>query len=510
MPESAHAGDPPPLPDTASKTQIRRLGRDALLYGLPTILSGVASFVMLPVYTKYLTPADYGLLSLLDLSLEIALLIFSAGATAGLMRFYFKTQDPVERNRVLFTAWATATALYVLGSLLIFSAAPLIWAHALSGAGSLAMVRLAAINFTVTSLTLVPLQMLAIEQRALASAVIMTIRLLLQVGLNVLFVVGLHAGPMGFLWSTFWSSVTLGLFMTLLLIRRTGFAWSWTAFHDLRRFSLPIQLSKAGTFFLAFGDRFFLEKFHGLASVGLYGLAYQFGFLLYSTLATPFFQAWTPQRFQMVHEDREVRDRIFNRGFLYGDVAVVAGAVGISLFIRPVLAILTTSDFHGAAIFVPIIVLAYVFQAWAIAVDFGIEVTEKTKYTSISTWISVAVIGVLYLILIPPFAGMGAAVATLIAMFVRFAVTLHFAQRLWPVTYQWGPHVRMIAGGAVVTIAALLVPVAGTLPLLAVAAALFLVYALWVWVGVLHRDDRAALLVLVRSPRSFPALLRAG
>ncbi len=211
----------------------------------------------------------------------------------------------------------------------------------------------------------------------------------------------------------------------------------------------------------------------------------------------------------MVNEKRDRRDKVFNRGFLYGDVAVVGGAVGISLFIRPVLAILTTPEFHAAAAFVPLIVLAYVFQAWAIAVDFGIEVTEKTRYTSYATWISVVVIGVLYLLLIPPYAGMGAAIATLIAMIVRFGATLYFAQRLWPVSYEWGPHVRMIGGGVLVTVGAIFVPVVGTLALFAVGTIGFLLYGLWVWGGVLSRDDRTALRTLAKSPRAFPALLRA-
>ncbi len=153
MPEEVSDSAQPIQPGGASRTHIRRLGRDALFYSLPTILSGVVSFVMLPIYTKYLTPADYGLLSILDLSLEIALLLFSAGATAGLMRFYFKAQDPIERNRVLFTAWASATGLYAIGSVLLFAVAPIIWTHGLNGAGSLSMVHLAAVNFTISSLT---------------------------------------------------------------------------------------------------------------------------------------------------------------------------------------------------------------------------------------------------------------------------------------------------------------------------------------------------------------------
>ena len=487
---------------------MKRLGRDTLVYGIAMVLSRLVSFVMLPIYTRYLTPADYGLLSILDLSLEIVVLLLSAGATAGLMRFYFKANERKERHQVLYTAWATTTALYAIGTVLLLLVAPLIWEHALSGAGTVGMVRIAAMNFTLSALLIVPTEMLIIEQRPVASTIVMTTKLVMQLSLNILFVVFLKAGPIGVLWSTFITSLVLGLILSVLLLKRTGIAWSWSAFHDLRRFSLPIQLSKAGTFFLAYGDRFFLEKFHGLAVVGLYGIAYQFGFLVSGMLWMPFFQAWNPQRFQLVHDDPHHRDATYNRGFLYGDLVMVSGAVGISLFIRPALYIMTTPKFHSAAEFVPFIVLAYVFQCWANAVDFGIEVSEKTKYTSMATWISVVVIAVLYLLLIPPYSAMGAAIATLVAMFVRFLMTLYFAQRLWPVSYRWAPHIRMVLGGIAVTIGGVLVPVTGVIALLAVATAGFLVYLGWIWVAVLHHEDRATVAAMIKSPRSIPAILR--
>ena len=48
---------------------------------------------MLPVYTRFLTPADYGLVQLLELTVEVAAIFFTAGTTAGLQRFYFKAID---------------------------------------------------------------------------------------------------------------------------------------------------------------------------------------------------------------------------------------------------------------------------------------------------------------------------------------------------------------------------------------------------------------------------------
>lgn len=490
-----------------NRRSLKRLGRDTLLYAISSVLARVVSFVMLPVYTRYLTPADYGILSMLDLSVEVTTLLFSAGATAGLTRFYFLSDKPDDRNRVLFTAWASASGLYLAGSIALLVAAPLIWKTVLGGAGTIAMVQLTAANFTIGALAIVPLQMLSIDQRPVAASVVAVIKLLMQVGLNVLFIVALQLGPIGILWSTFGSSLVIALVMTVVLLRRTGIAWDRDLFWQLRRFSLPLQISSAGTFVLTYGDRFFLQHYHGLAAVGLYGLAYQFGFLAFGLVAYPFFQAWIPQRFQFARDPRDSRDLQHNRGFFLGDLLIIACATGIALFSRPVLAIMTTAEFHSAAAYVPLLVLAYVFQAWNQVADFGIEVSGRTRYTSISTWIAVSVILVLYATLIPPLGPAGAAIATLIAMIVRFCCTLWFAQRLSPITYDWRRHLLLLAGGVAAASASFLAPSGSNFYMMGIASLLFVGFATWTWTAVLQRTDRDIVIAVARAPRSIVSLI---
>lgn len=345
---------------TARPQSISRLGKNTMLYAIGTILTRVVSFIMLPVYTRYLTPADYGLLQILDLALDVASILISGGATAGIMRFYFKAKSERERCSVLFTGWGTQVGLNLVGTVLLLLAAPLIWRLALSEAGTVGMVRIAAVNFALSALVWVPIFMLQVDQRPLAFVSTSVAKLAIQLGLNVLFLVGFHWGPRGILLSTLFANLTIGLVMGGVLLRRTGLAWSWPAFRDLRRFAIPIQLSKGGTFILAFGDRFFLEKLHGMGSVGIYGLAYQFGFLISGTVAGPFMQAWGPQRWQLVTEPAAARDARINRGFLFGDLIVVTAAVVLALFIRPIMQVMTTPEFHAAAYIVPPILLAYV------------------------------------------------------------------------------------------------------------------------------------------------------
>jgi len=197
-----------------------------------------------------------------------------------------------------------------------------------------------------------------------------------------------------------------------------------------------------------------------------------------------------------------------NRGFLFGNLIVITAAVGIALFIRPMIRVMTTPEFHSAAVMVPVILLAYVFQVWNTIVDFGISVSERTKYTSFSTWISVVVVLILYSALIPRYAGMGAAVATLIAVVVRFGFTLHWAQRLWRIEYRWALHVRMLVAGTAIASASFLLTPTGLLPLLGIGLAGFALYVAFLWTAILEPSDRALALRFIRNPRALPALIR--
>jgi len=472
-----------------------------MIYGLGTILGRVVSFIMLPVYTRFLSPADYGILQILDLTLDIAAIVVSAGATAGLSRFYFKAGTPEQRNQVLFTGYAIQLALNLVGGVILLGASPVIWRLALSEAGTLVMVQLAAMNFLTGTLIPVPMHMLRLDQRPVAAVSVSVTKLVVQLGLNILFVVGLEWGPMGILVSTFVTNLVVGSGMAWMLIRRTRMAFDWAVFKDFRRFAIPMQISAAGAFIIQFGDRFFLEANHGLAVVGVYGVAYQFGFLLSGMIGHPFMSAWNPRSYQLVTLPPEERNRAYNRALLVGNLVLITGAVLIATFIRPVIRVMTTPEFHAAAGLVPVILAAAVLHNWVSVVSFGITVSERTRYAAISTWITVFLILALYAVLIPPYGAMGAAVATLVAMAVRVVITHGFSQRLWRVEYDWQRHFLLyaVAASAVGGVFAFSPP--GLIGLSALGIAGALVYAGLTWFVVLRPEERATYARIIRAPR---------
>ena len=480
------------------------------MYGFVTVLSRGASFIMLPVYTRYLQPADYGVLQMLDLAVEVTVLLFVAGMTAGLQQYYFAASTERDRRSVIATAFAMEVGAGLVAAIALALAAPAISAGLLGGNGSAGLVRIAGANFALGVLVTMPLLVFQMLQRSEAFILASLAKLALQLSLNVLFLVGLGMGVRGILLSTLIANAVVGVGCAIWLLRHCGFRPRWDYARLLRRFGAPYQLTFIGGFILTYADRFFLEHSHGVAAVGIYGLAYQFGFLLVQLSSGPFLAAWTPHRYHLLGESSEARDAKVAAGFFYLNLLLVTAGLGIVAFIRPILGIMTTEAFHVAAPLVPLVVIAYALQAWTYAVKFGLDVSERTGDYTRATWVAVAVTVAAYALLIPPYGAAGAAWATVIGFTVRFALVQVLSHRAHPVDYHWRRPALLVAC-ATATGGTAFVLAPGTLLLqVATGVAALLAYGVAVWVVVLGEPERSVLRSVARTPQRAAQLLFAA
>jgi len=484
---------------TATPFNMSRIGRHGLIYGAGLALSKVVAFIMLPVYTRYLTPADYGVLQLIQTVLEVASIFAGSRLGAGIFRFYHKAATDEERCRGLSTAVMVLAISYALATTAMYAFAPAIARHALGGAQDVALVRIAGMSLAFEGLFLVPLAYLRLRDQSLLYVVVTTVQLLLQVGLNLVFVVGMRLGAKGVLLSTLLVNVLTGVVLIVYLVKGVGLRFSERAARDLLRFGIPFVGTQVATFILTFGDRFFLREVSDTTAVGLYGLAYQFGFLLAMLGEAPFSLVWEPVRFEIAK--RPDRDELYARGFIYFNVLLLTVAVLITLFVGDFLRIAATPAFLPARDLVPIIVIAYVLQSWTLMHNVGIQVRERTEFYTLATWAGAIVAFVGYALLIPRLLGLGAALATMVSFGVRELAVYVLSQRLWPVRYRWWPVIRLLLVATAVCVAGQLLPdlniwLSLTARLLLLAA---YVGGLW-YVGVLSGDDRFAIRQLIRSP----------
>ena len=497
---SASEGTSPPAPASpqALPFDMRRVGRHTVIYAVGILLSRAVSVLMLPIYTRYLTPADYGVLELIGMTLEVIAILAGAQIALGIFRYYHKAESEAEKNAVVSTALLGLGISYALvGAIALTAAAPisrLIW----GSPANTGLLRIAAVGFMLQSLLIVPLAYARVRDRAILFVSANAAKLVISLALNLWLVVGLRWGVAGVLWSGIIANLLVGGWMTAWVVREVGLRISRRATRDLLRYGLPMMATWAATFIVTYGDRYFLQAKGGSALVGLYGLAYTFGFMLALIGYMPFMQVWEPKRFEIAK--RPDRDALLADGFVYLNVMVVSVALGIALFVGDFLRIMSSPAFHEAANLVPLILVAYVLQGWTSVQDTGILVRERTELMSLANWIAAIVALAGYALLIPRYLGFGAAMATVIAFATRHVIVYSIAQRLWPVRYRWRPVLYVVGTALAAWSATLLLPLVPLAISIPVRIALFVAYLVAVWNGpVLPARDREAVVRILRD-----------
>jgi O-antigen/teichoic acid export membrane protein len=476
------------------------------VYTAGVVLNRAVSLVMLPIYTRYLTPADYGVVQLVEMSVDLIAILFGSHLGAGIFRLYQKTDVPAERTAVVSTALGVVTVAYAAAGAASYLAAPSVAEILFGSAEHAGLVRLAAATLAVQGLVLVPLSYLQLMKRPAAYVAANSAKLLIQLTLNIVLVVVAGMGPRGVLLGNLVANLLVAAVLAGMLLRSVGTRMSGAVARGLLRFGLPFIGTQLASFIVTYGDRFFLQRVGGETSVGIYALAYQFGLLLARVGYGPFAAAWEPTRFEVA--SRPDRDQIYSRMFLYVNVYLCTLAVGVSLFAGDLLRIVAAPAFHPAGALVPLIALAYVFYGWTSFLNLGILMRERTELVTAATWMAAVVALAGYISLIPPLGRTGAAIATVVAYAVRAGAVYALAQRTWPVRYDWAPVMRLlliaVVSGALGTVAAM-----GSLwASIALHIALFAGYAGAAWrLGVLSPADRAALRTSVRSPASAVAVI---
>jgi O-antigen/teichoic acid export membrane protein len=104
-------------------TQIKRLMAHSGVYGMGIVVQAVLGVLLLPLYTRYLTRADYGSIETVVARSSLLAVVLGGGITSAFFRFYFRSADPAWRSRVVRTSVWFTMATATLGSLAVIALA---------------------------------------------------------------------------------------------------------------------------------------------------------------------------------------------------------------------------------------------------------------------------------------------------------------------------------------------------------------------------------------------------
>lgn len=406
------------------------------IYSIGIILNRAVSFLMLPIYTRYLTPSDYGTIELLEMTVDVISIFAGLGVIQGLAKFYYQCQTEREKSGLVSTLFLMVLGLFLLTCLAGMAASPAISSLIFGSEAYALFLSIAFVNLFLQFVIYVPLAYIRTQQKSVFFVVVSSVKMVLQLGLNILLVVYWEMGVLGVLYSTLLSSLLIGVWLSLYTFSRVKLHFDGGVARQLFKFGWPFVFTGLGAFVLTYSDRYFLNYYRDLSEVGIYALAYKFGFLLMMFPVNPVMNIWLVQRFELVQ--REGYERMFNQFLSWFFIVSLAVALGLSLVVHDGLKIMSAPAFWGAAGVVPIILLAYFFQACTDFFNFGIYHRGETQHMAYGTLLAAVVILVLSFLLIPAYGVYGAAWATLASFAMRLAYVYWASQKLFKIRFEWG------------------------------------------------------------------------
>jgi O-antigen/teichoic acid export membrane protein len=422
-------------------------------------MSRFLAVFMLPLYTSYVSTADYGRIELLMSLMAVVVVVVRGGANFGFIRFYFLDKEPEYRRRLVRTVfWAQMTySTLAMVLCILFASQIASWlgvAYApgkhLDGSGTSLVVATAVllwVNVNYAQLT----NLFRAEKRSVAFTIATLLNIGITVPLTVILVAVYKEGPLGIIVGNL--SGTMVVFIALLGYRREqlGLQFDRHLLHRVNRFGVPLMAAGLAMWVTNFGDRFMISKLlHGpyrLDELGQYSLAYKISSAMV-LLFTAFQIAWPAFAYSI--DDEDEAKRAYSYILTYLMFIAAWAAVGLSLFAPWIVRLLGKKPaYWPAADAIPALAFSSVFFAGFIVVTIATGRSRNTKFNWIAATVAALFNFSLNLWLIPSHGMVGAAYATLAAYILLMLVRTWNAQRIYRVEYQWRRVVTiLLAAGA--------------------------------------------------------------
>ncbi|HEV7492700.1 lipopolysaccharide biosynthesis protein [Baekduia sp.] len=433
----------------------------ALVSGAVYALAGASQralgLLLLPLYTRALTPAEYGDLSVI-LSISTAIVILLAlGLDSALFRTYFGLQgDSYAQANLVWSAWVLTCVTAVAGCLVFTGAAFLLLQHNRLEPVDMALGVWSAGALVIS--TTVPLTVLRAEQRLKDFITLTVISAILTTGLTVTAVIVLDLGIEGWLLAAVTANAISAVVAALIIPFHRPHPMDWPHLRSALKIGVPLMPHFLSHWALQLADRAALIGLVSASAVGIYSLTANLS--LPAMIAVQSLnQGLMPMYARAAHSADE------RKGI--ATVATTQLIIAASLclicavLLPPLVTVIAPASFSGAASLVPWLVLGYAFLgAYYIPMNSLSLVMGRTSFVWVTTASSAALnLGLIYW-LVPDHGLRAAAIASAAGYLLLLLGTTLYAVVLGsPVGLEWRRAITGLAAIVVVYAAfALLTP----------------------------------------------------
>jgi len=450
--------------------KIRELFRHTIVYGLGDMSRRLVGFVLIPIYTGYLLPAEYGEFQLSMMFISFASLVYMLGINTAFFRFYLDEANPANRKRIFTSSFVTVLVIDVVLSAILLLFKERIALLLLGSPDRHFIITLCVVALVAQSLETFPVLILRAENRSMFYVIMVLVQLATTLASSAWLIVRSDMGPAGALLGIVLGYLAVFVILVPVTLKKLAPDFSMETVGKLLAFGIPFIPSMLSLTIVNISDQYVIRYFRGLEETGLYALSYKIGMTV-NLFVTAFRMAWVPFIFQ-AGKSPDAPEK-FTKSLTYFSSSLILLFLVLSMYVDEIYSLTVDPVFMRSKELVPVIALSYVFFGLHTAFIVGIYLKNRTVLLPVICGAG-ALLNLLLNIILVPRIGMTAAAWTTLASFILMAVlTYYYSDRYYPIPYR----LDKLGGALLLSVAAVWVSskmaLFGPLPAILAKALLF-------------------------------------
>lgn len=431
---------------------LKQLAGETAIYGLSTILARIVNFMLVPLYTRVLLRADYGVVTEFMAYIAILQVVFTLGLETGCFRF--ASREDVDSRKVFSNAFITVFAICAAFFIIATAFSGEI-SSALGYAGFSNLIIYVGAILLIDCSTAIIFAKLRHEHKAVKFAVIKTAKILTEVGVNLLLYLVMPslfaAGKC--LWMQHLVSAspdsTYAIFailascmvcLAMLLPELVHLSWRFdrALLKKLLIYSLPLMIAGLPGVLNDFLDRVLMRFLNADASLWRADLGvYQAGVkiaVIMQLFIQMFRYAAEPFFFQRAKEkgSRELYAKVMNWFVAF----CMLGFLAIMLYMDEI-GLILGKDFREGLSIAPIMLMAYILLGMLFNVNMWYKLSGKTGYAIWITLAGLVVTIAINAVWMPVYSYRAAAWGHLASYAVMLLASVLLGNRYYKIPYNW-------------------------------------------------------------------------
>lgn len=411
--------------------------KPTIIYGLTSFLPALLGFVLLPLYSKHLSTAEYGIIAAMGVLNGVISVFSNLALDRAAFRFYFESNTEIERKKLLGTFFFGSIGIAVILFFILIASKPIL---ALSYP-EIDFFPYYFLTIVIVSLSVCDVFVMGyfrISEKPRQYMLMIFLTVCLQAGLIYYFIVIRKEGALGQIHALLFTTLALLPIYLTIAFKNFSLAFDWVIFKRGVSFSWPFIPTLIIAWILNWSDSVFIAHYASMSEVGLYAMAYKISMLFFMVTGA-FSIAYQPVFFRKANgPDQELAKQSIYLIIHVASRAFIAFGFLLALFSEDIVRLLLDEKYQEIHLIIRILLLSHISAAiMGISSNLYYLQSKRTKLQLAVVSISAVVNVILNYLLVPKFGMYGAAVATVLSMtaltFLHYSYsrTCYFIKIYW-------------------------------------------------------------------------------